>query len=141
MYFNQLKEIREKRKMTQKNVADLIGVSRSSYANWENNIVMLPLDIADKLSVALNVSLSYLIGIDKKFNSKKRNPLNYNILLKKLNDLRERKRYTYEQIATYLDCDKSTCNRYFNNEVQIPVDKLVLLAKLFDTDLDELCGK
>ncbi len=141
MYFNRLKEIREERELTQQYVADLIGESRSSYANWENNVVMLPLDIADKLSVVLNVDLSYLIGINTKSNFGKIKPLDYDVLLNNLNNLREKKKYTYEQIATYLDCDRSTCNRYFNNAVFIPIDKLVLLAKLFDIDLDKLCGK
>jgi len=141
MYFNKLKEIREERKMTQQSIADLIGVSRSSYVNWENNVVMLPLNIADKLSVILNVNLSYLIGIDMNYSQENVKPLDYSVLLKNLNSLRKEKAYTYEQIATFLDCNKSTCYRYFNNKVSIPIDKLLLLAKLFDMDIDNLCGK
>lgn len=65
MYFNNLKELRNDNDYTQQDIAKKLDVNRFTYKNWENGIVMIPIDIADKLSVFYNVKLSYILGIDK----------------------------------------------------------------------------
>ena len=48
---------------------------------------------------------------------------------------------TYEEIGTYLKCTRASCQRYFKGIIKIPIDRLILLSELYDTDLDKMCGK
>lgn len=142
MYFNNLKKLRTTKDLTQEEIAKVLNCKRSSYSNWEYDIVMIPLNIADKLSCYYNVKLSYILGIDNinKFDCELK-PINYKVLLKNLYNLKKNNKYSFEYIANYLKCNKSTCCRYFKGTVKIPIDRLILLTKLFNIDLDILCGK
>lgn len=142
MYFNNLKKLRTDKDLTQEDVARLLNCKRSSYSNWEYDIVMIPLDIADKLAIFYNVKLSYILGIDNinKIDCKLE-PINYKILLKNLYKLKKKNKHSFEDIADYLKCNKSTCSRYFKGTIKIPIDRLILLSKLYNIELDILCGK
>lgn len=142
MYINNLKRLRNEKEMTQEDIAKKLKCSRSTYNNWERGIVMIPLDIADQLSVFYKADLTCVLGINKKLeynlNIKK---MNYNKLLKNLSSLKDKHKNTYEEIATYLKCNSSTCQRYFKGEFKIPIDRLILLSELYEINIDELCGK
>lgn len=142
MYYNNLKKLRNGRELTQEDVAIVLHRKRSSYVNWEYGTVMIPLDIADRLSLFYNVKLSYILGINSDSSDAYIiNGINYDILLENLVRLKKENGHTFDDIATFLKCDKSTCNRYFNGKVIIPIDRLILLSKLYEIDLDVLCGK
>lgn len=142
MYFNNLKKLRNEKELTQEDISKKLNCSRSTYNNWERGIVMIPIDVADKLSVFYKVDLSCILGINKKLeynlNIKK---MNYNKLLKNLCDLKDKNKNTYDEIGTYLKCTGATCQRYFKGEFKIPIDRLILLSELYEIDIDVLCGK
>lgn len=142
MYFNNLKELRNNKEYTQEEIAKKLGVNRFTYKNWENGIVMIPIDVADKLSVFYNVRLSYILGIDKssKIDYKVKS-LKYDKLLNTLSKLKEENNNSYEEIGNYLGCNRSTCQRYFKGIVKIPINRLILLSELYKIDLDKLCCK
>ena len=60
-----LKEQRELHHMTQDQLGRRIGRSKSVISSYENNIKIPPVDILTELAVIYNVSLDYLVGIDK----------------------------------------------------------------------------
>ena len=68
MYLKNLKLLRNEKELTQDDIAKYLGVSRTTYNNWEQGTVLLPLDIADKLSAYYKVRLSCILGIDNKVN-------------------------------------------------------------------------
>lgn len=142
MYFNNLKRLRNEKEYTQEYVAKNLNVTRSTYNNWERGEVMMPLEIADKLSMLYNVRLSCILGIDDYISY---NPeikeLNYNKLLSNLQNLKKENNNTYEEIASYLKCGRSSCYRYFTGFTALPVDRLISLSDLYDVDLDKLCDK
>ncbi len=103
---------------------------------------MLPIEIADKLSCFYKVRLAYIYGIDKKYKLIKNvKPYNYDTLIDNLNKLRTINKDTYREIASYINCTESTVQRYFTKVIVPPIDRLILLAKLYEIDLDVLCGK
>ena len=57
-----LKEIRLKRGLTQKEVADVIGCSAGAYSKYEVGDREPSLDVLDKLADYYDVSVDYLIG-------------------------------------------------------------------------------
>ena len=60
-----IKELREQHKMSQEQLGRRIDRSKSVISSYENNIKIPPLDILTKIAVIFNVSLDYLVGIDK----------------------------------------------------------------------------
>ena len=40
-----------------------------------------------------------------------------------------------------IKCTGTSCQRYLSGKITIPMDRLIMLAKLYDIDIDELCGK
>ena len=57
-----LKEIREKNHLTQKEVASLLGVPRSTYANYETGNREPEMSVLIKFASKLNISTEWLFG-------------------------------------------------------------------------------
>ncbi|MDD2494525.1 MAG: helix-turn-helix transcriptional regulator [Tissierellia bacterium] len=142
MYFQRLKDLREDKEFKQDEMASKLNCKRSTYANWENGTIIIPLDIADELSILYNVSLSYVLELsnDRNINYKQKK-IDYKFLRAKLLSLKIENKHTYEIIADYIRTARSTCYRYFNGFLSIPTDKLILLCNLYKIDIDELCNK
>ena len=67
---NRLKELRKEKKLTQKELAEEIGISKRTLAYWENGEIDIKSDKANELAKLFNVSVSYLLGYsDKKERS------------------------------------------------------------------------
>ena len=65
MFENILKELRIERRLTQKQLADQLGVKRYNVSDWENG--RSEPDIARLISIArfFDVSVDYLVGNDE----------------------------------------------------------------------------
>ncbi|MBQ8215772.1 MAG: helix-turn-helix transcriptional regulator [Clostridia bacterium] len=60
-----LRELREKQKLSQEQLGRRIGRSKSVISSYENNLKLPPLGILIEFAHLFNVSLDYLVGIDK----------------------------------------------------------------------------
>ena len=60
-----IRELREQHKMSQEQLGQKVERSKSVISSYENNIKVPPLDILTQIAVIFNVSLDYLVGIDK----------------------------------------------------------------------------
>lgn len=141
MYFPRTKALREEFEYTQQFVADYLNCKRTTYASWETGHIILPLDVANKLAILYNVSISYLLGLDRcSISNGKVKRIDYNGMRNRLKELKELNKHSYSMISEFIDTNKSTTNRYFNGKISIPTDKLVLLCELYDIEIDELCG-
>ena len=140
--YKRIKDLREDHDYTQDYIANYLETNRSSYANWESGDNLIPLDKLDMLSVFYNVPFSYLLGIKNKFDKNiKIKKIDYDKLLENLNNYRNELNLTYQQIADYLKVSKATAFKYYNEQLTIPTDALVLLGELNKCDIDELCNK
>ena len=59
-----LLKLRKEFKMTQDDVANILGMSRTSFSKYENGIANPPLQVMRKLASIYNVGLEYLIFDD-----------------------------------------------------------------------------
>ena len=135
VYFNNLKKLRNDKDKTQKSIANLLDIKRSTYNSWERGDVMIPLDIADKLSLYYKVRLSYIYGIDNEYVEKKNiKPINYEKMLDTLLELKKENHQSFADIAESIDCSRSGLTIP-------PIDRLVAITKLYKIELDVLCGK
>ena len=60
--------------------------------------------------------------------------------MNRLRDLREDKDLRQSQLATMLGISQTTYSRYETEELNIPVDTLIKLAKYYNTSIDYLVG-
>ncbi len=65
---NRLKELRKEKKVSQKEIADFLGISEKTISRWENSENTIKSDKAQKLADFFEVSVKYLLGYsdDKK---------------------------------------------------------------------------
>ena len=142
MFYNNLRILRESKNLTQRKIADHFKIKYSTYNDWEQNNVMLSIKKADKFALYYNVSLSTVLGIDKKINDhQKLKPFIYDNLLKNLIELKNKNKDTYETIGKILYCKRQVVHRYFTGQREIPSDVLYKLSNYYKIDIDTLCGK
>lgn len=58
----QIKEIRQSRKLTQENLAEMVGCNTSHISNIENNHTQVSLNVLLAIANALNTSIDYLLS-------------------------------------------------------------------------------
>lgn len=61
-----LKELREKKKLSQLQAAKRLDITRASVSSYENNIATPSVDVLIKLALLYRVSTDYLLGIDNR---------------------------------------------------------------------------
>jgi len=64
LFCQRLKEARKINGLSQKNIAESLGIADSSYANWERGRTEPNISNLQNLCVALNVSANELLGIE-----------------------------------------------------------------------------
>ncbi len=62
-YTEKLKWIRDCRNITQKEIADYLGIKQQQYARYEKGINVMPITYLAKICIYLNVSADYIIGL------------------------------------------------------------------------------
>lgn len=63
--------------------------------------------------------------------------MNYNAIIK---SLRVQKFYTQQQVADFLAVGQRTYCDYETGKTRIPIDSLIRLAKLYNVDMNYICG-
>ena len=63
---NRLKELRQEKKLSQKELAENIGVHYRTLQNWENGESQIKPDKAQQLAEYFGVSVGYLLGYEPK---------------------------------------------------------------------------
>ncbi|MEE1240044.1 MAG: helix-turn-helix transcriptional regulator [Acutalibacteraceae bacterium] len=66
MLNGRIREIRMAKKMSQVELANILGVTKQSVSNWENDNIQPSIEMLIKLSKTLSVSSDYLLGIDER---------------------------------------------------------------------------
>ena len=65
-----IKQVREEKGVSQRQLAEIVGVSAVTVLNWENGIYDPSAKDLIKLSKALDASIDYLVGNDSQDNEK-----------------------------------------------------------------------
>ncbi len=73
MYFKRLKDIREDRNLTQKNIAEFLNMKQQQYSRYENGTNEIPFEYIIKLAKFYDVSIDYLAGLTDYSKPYKRN--------------------------------------------------------------------
>lgn len=141
MKFARLKEIREEHELTQKDIATILNVDRSTYAGWETGKDTIPLKRLTKLSNYYNISIDYMTGLTNKSTKFQVINLDAKTVGQNLRALRKSHNLIQKDIFISLNTTSSTYSAYETGKVLIKTDFLYTICKKYNTSIDEILGK
>lgn len=62
MYFQRLKDLRDDKDMTQKEIASILGIEQTVYSRYERGFQTIPVEHLLKLADFYNTSTDYILG-------------------------------------------------------------------------------
>lgn len=63
MLFKRVRDFREDRDMTQKQIADYLQIHQTTYSSYEIGNLNIPIDVLIKLAKLYKTSIDYLVGL------------------------------------------------------------------------------
>ena len=142
MMFDKLKELREYEAKTQKETAELLKVTRATYAGWECGKDIIPLPKLNDLANIYNVTLDYLVGLNDQ--AKKRNnkiDLDVNIISDNIKMIRLSHNLTQKDFGSSTNTSQSNIYKYENGKSLITTMYAIELAKNYHCSLEDLIEK
>jgi len=64
IFGERLKELKEEKHISTKQLAEILGVNRSTIVRWESNQILPSIDHLYKIAVYFGVSADYMIGLE-----------------------------------------------------------------------------
>ena len=62
MIYNRIKELRVDKDLGQKELAEILNVTRSAYSNYENGLRDVPVEVLVRLADFYKTSVDYIVG-------------------------------------------------------------------------------
>lgn len=140
--FEKLKELREYEGLTQKDIAKILNVSRSTYAGWECGKDIIPLQRLNELANFYHTTLDYLVG-----NSptpelvEKMHKIDAKQVSKNLREFREKRNITQEEFALSINSSQASVHKYETGKTLITTSYALEFSKHYHYSLDELVGR
>ena len=98
-YSVRLKELRTSELLTQKEIADILNISRSTYKDYELQIKILPIQYLNTICNYFHVSIDYLLGLtNRKQHANSLMELDINLQAERLHTLRKELKLTQEYL-------------------------------------------
>lgn len=141
MNFN-LKYLREEEDLSQKEMAKILKVARSTYSLWEAEINIIPLPRLIDFCNYFDVSLDYVLNLttNKTYPNLKKE-IDYTAHRKRLKRIRKENHYTQVMLAKILNTDNGVISRYENGKTLILTSFLIDFAKTFNISCDYLMAR
>lgn len=145
MFSEKIFELRKKRGITQREVAEAVGITAASISAYEKGAKIPPLDTAIAVAKYFGVSLDYLCGLQDGDTIKGQNDLTRADVLRMLSSIRENAFWVsvycstdYDRTPPYttsilINSKTDWANKYFEK-----FDTLVKLCKSGDIDAEVL---
>ncbi len=69
MLYKRIRDLREDKDLTQKDIADILNCSQQVYSNYELGQRDIPTEILIKLSLFYQVSTDYILGLTNEYKN------------------------------------------------------------------------
>lgn len=139
-----LKGVRIDNDLTQKNLAQKLNVSRSTYSGWENEDDNIPLYQFNNFCEIFNLSLDYvskIINRRKNTTNKIKKQIDFKLIGQNLEIIRKENKITQKELAKIIGISEATYVNYKNGKTPIQTEILKKFAIYFNVSLDWLVGK
>ena len=137
---NKIKDLRLALNLTQTEIANVLQITRSSYAMWESNNNIIPLKRFIQLCDYFKCSLDYAMGLVSR-NSFVHAGFDLSLCGQRLKEFRMEQHLTQEKIAKFLHIDQPTWSIYENGKNLIGTPFLYMICKKYHISADYLLGR
>lgn len=140
--FSNIKRVRESYELTQREMAKILKISKSSYNYFETGEYIIPLKHLNNFCNIFHVSMDYICGLtDKNIKVKNKYSLNKKDIGNKLKEIRKNSNLTQKEIAKIINTSQSNISTYENGNTLILTAFLYNYAKHFNVSMDYICGR
>lgn len=137
-----LKKVRVYADLNIKQVADKLGVSRSSYNMWEREYDIIPLRQLDKFCNIFQVSLDFVLGFTEVWNyPNSRDSINPELLAKRIKRIRRKNDLTQDELSKILNITRSSISKYEHGINLALTSYIIGFCKYFNISADFVTGK
>lgn len=137
-----LKLIRERKGLTQEEVANFLNVDRSTYTGWETGKDMIPLPKLNDLANYYHTSLDYLIGRSPSIEEvRELQEISISFVANHLKDFRKSHKLSQKKLADRITTSQPNIHKYENEKCLITTYYALEFCKQFDYSLDSLVGR
>ena len=134
---NRLKELRNKKKIYQKDFANILGMSQSGYSQYETETTDIPTDILKKIARYYHTSIDYILCLTDNADSYIKSKIEDNTL-NRLKEIREDKDLIQVEIAKIIGMSQNGYSQYETNTIDISTKVLKKLATYYNVPVDYL---
>lgn len=139
--FTRLKDIRENADISQKEMASILKVKRSTYSLWELGINIIPLSYIVSFADYFNYTIDYCLGLTDIKNSSNKKGLDLIVLGNNMKEIRLKNNLSQENISDSLKVTQACIVRYEKGLVCISTSNLYKFCKEFKVSMSYICGK
>ncbi len=141
-YKNIMKDIRTAELITQENMANILGIARSTYKEYELQNSLIPITHLNAFCNHFNISIDYILGFNKEKNYKKsKKAINIPISAKRLKEIRKENKLTQEEMAQKFNIDHTSISKYETGATMISLSFLYQICNIYNISADYLLGK
>ncbi len=143
MDFSKLILFRKKKELSQRDMAKLLNVSKSTYARWETQEEIIPLWHFIHYCNIFQVSMDYVLGISKhndffKYDYTKK--IEKEKIGNNIKNFRIENNLTQKDLAKIFNTSQSTISAYENGHTLVLTIFLYELACKYHLSMDKLCS-
>src|SRR5690625_2521072 len=109
-----LKKVRIYADLKQREVAEILGVSRNSYNMWERENDLIQLRQLEKFCNIFHVSLDYVLGFTDVWEYENSKRIDPKLLAKRIKRIRRKNDLTQDDLAKILNITRSSISKYEN---------------------------
>lgn len=142
MIIDRLKDIREDKDLTQKEIAKILNITQPTYSAFENGTKIIPLKHLNTLCNYYDVSLDYILTLsNERKTTNNITILDKNKIGKNIRQVRLENNLTLRNLAQELKTTHSTINAYELGKTLILTAFAYQICKKYNVSLDWLCGR
>ncbi len=141
MFYN-MKRIREGLELSQREMGEILGVSKSSYNYFETGEHFIPLKHLNNFCNIFGVSMDYVVGFTNiNVKPEKEYQLDNEIIRTRFREVRLKNGFKQTELAKLLNTCQSNISSYESGTTMALTVFLYNLAKLCNVSLDYLAGR
>lgn len=134
-------EIREDNSLSQRDLASILNVSKSTYARWETQEQIIPLNRLVDFCNYFKVSMDYALNLSNENKYKKTiNSLDRKLIGNNIKLIRKKLNLTQQDLADLLNTSHSTISAYEAGKTLILTIFAYQICLKYNISLDWLCG-
>ena len=137
-----IKNLREEKDLAQKDLANILGIDRSTYSSYEIGRDTIPLKHLNTLCNYFDISIDYAMGLTKTTKYKNSfNEINMEKVSERLKNIRKENNLTQAHISEILNTSRSTWTGYEGKKFLISTLLLYEVSRRYNYSMDYILGK